>query len=244
MATLTIADNAGSPSIGAVATIAGGGASDEHTVHTLRIDLTTLRPWQESGTRTGDGTVDLALAKGLWWAYLETETSPNVFAVGSPIPFGVTDGLDALPTRCRQAIIDVLKLLGLPSIGQRVYDRLYFDEANVSFPCIICTTDALAEDKREATSGPEFIGYPTRIEFADNAMQRITDPKQAPIWEKWRFTASQALSQLKLPGVPESVRTVVRPANILEAKQDDGKFKVVSGLQAISVCRAARGLGV
>jgi len=245
VATLTVEDKATTPT-GAIATIAGSVGFNIHTVFVVRMDLTYRGDWIAAGSiaGSGDGSIDMALAKGLWWAYLETQSFPVGLFASNPVAFPVTDGLDVVPTRCRRSIIDVVKLLNLPGIGGRVYDRLWFDEMNVSYPCVICTTDALAEDKREATSGPEIIGYPTRVEIAENAMERINDPARAPLWEAWRFSISQALSNLKLPGVPENIRTVVRPLNILESSQPDGKFKVVSGLIATSACRVARGLGV
>lgn len=82
--TLAVADNG--DGTGAVATITGSeNGSVTNTVYVWDGDS-----WEDSGDRTGNGTVSLSLAIGKYWAYVQSDDGAS-FSLSNLVRFAVTD---------------------------------------------------------------------------------------------------------------------------------------------------------
>jgi len=88
-AILNVADNADKSDIGAVATLTGCTAGVTYKVYTRKHQV---RDWTLSGTRVGDGTVALSLAKGEYVATVIGVASGASSSVGQAVNFWVTSG--------------------------------------------------------------------------------------------------------------------------------------------------------
>ena len=105
---LTVADQA--DGTGATATVSGGDATATHTVKYAAYGSTS---WTEGGSRTGNGTVDLAITTlGYYWAVCEAEEN-GATAVSAPVAFAVTAGTESLLEQVMDAVAAELNGLGL-----------------------------------------------------------------------------------------------------------------------------------
>lgn len=232
MATLTVVDNA--DGTGATATIAGssGGAN---VVYVGRVvgtvgNMAVLT----SAARTGDGAVTLALAKGLYFAWLVTDG-----ALQAVYYFGATDGLNAVATRCRRAVCDTIRLLNIPPAA-RVYEQAYPDEVNVKYPCILVTVEGVGETADQGLSTRDDIGRPVRVGIADRWDRR--EHTKLPDWEYWRQCIDRCFREQQLAGVPESKICHIEPYVIIDPNMSQYEH-MVSGLVVRAVCREPRGVG-
>ncbi len=247
MATITVVDNATTPT-GATAVIAGSSGAANSVYVRRRDQVWAPGSWTLGGTRTGDGSVSLTLDPGVWWYYLqsgsEAPTPPEVVLV--------TDGLWKPPSRCRAAVLAQVQALALPAVGepgtpgylrapQGYYEQIVPDERNAAFPAIIATAFGEAERRRPGLNGFDEIGYPVWLFVA----ARVGPVQHAilPAVEAWRYAMDRAFDNQVLPGVPESVGCTVEPKVIIDQKLPLYQF-LVTGLVVVCWCRVPRGLGV
>jgi hypothetical protein len=238
-ATLTLADSATTPT-GATATVAGSSGA-ANTVYVRRADDAWNSAWLVGGNRVGDGEIPLTLTAGVWWAYLLSGTTPT-----PPQLFGVTDGLESVATRCREAVAARIALLNLSAVGQLpavagVYSQLTPDFSNVVFPAVILTSYGTQEAKGPGTNARDEVGYPVVCLVCHNAGKFRHD--LLPGVERWRYWIDRAFDGQHLPGLAESVRTQVDPQTIVapELLED---ARVMSGLVVRCYTRVPRGLRV
>lgn len=232
--TVTISNNAGSPSIGAVATVAG---SSGGTVTVFAVQVASQfanQTWASYGSRTGDGTVPLALGAGFWFVYaVEGSTlSAVVYA-------GVTTGLDAVGTRCRAAVLATIQLLGLP---MRAYlEQFEEEQTNSNTPCIVSDlADGVKETDDAAMNNRDDIGHPVRVLILDRK-GRFDNTDMAK-YERWRQAIWRAFHNQRLAGVIESVICKVEPYAV--AEHEKGKYQGLRvGLLIRCRTRELRGLG-
>jgi hypothetical protein len=229
--TVTLSDLAATPT-GATATIAGS-AGGTVTVYAQAVSA-SFDPllWAAAGTRTGDGTVTLALDAGLWWVYAgdaDGQTVPQFVRVtGSPL---------AVLSRCVASIETVLGLLALPCTA-RVYDHLVAD-AVVKYPCTVLTTAGTRETIERGQNNRDDLGHGVRLLVKDVCHQ--FDARKREAYRVWRQAIFRAFHNQRLPGVPESVVTRVDPGDV--AYVDTRKPQVVSTLNVKCVTREVRGIG-
>ncbi len=246
MASFTLTDNAGSPSVGCVATIAGssGGAN---VLYAARVDDSTgLGSFAVGGTLTGDGDVSLTLAKGYWFVSLTTDGIPQEIA-----RVGVTDGLDAVATRCRNAIRDTLLLLtstyglgpGKVVAGQWDDTGPDVDRTNLpSLPVTVLTVARLQDTVEYYTNGLDGHGHPTALFLLGQSDPK--DPANLANYEAWRQGVGRAFHNQRLAGVIESRYNVVEPLRIAESGADLTRLEgMVSSLVVRAFTREIRGLG-
>lgn len=233
-AALTVVDNA--DGTGATATVTGSGIGSANSVYVAKAngEAGVITPTL-GGSRVGNGTVDLALAKGLWFAYL---TSDGVLA--NLCYFGATDGLDAVATRVRRAIADTIRLLPIPPAA-RVYEQIIPDPENASFPCVMLTVDGVSETDEPGLSTRDDIGRPVKVMIADRCNER--DHTKLDLYEYWRQSIDRCFRNQQLAGIPESKYCKIEPYIIIDLNMPQYQY-MVSGLVVRAICREPRGVGM
>lgn len=230
---------------GATATVAGT-ASGLVTIYTqLNTGEANVNGWELTATITGDGTVQLVLAVGNYFAYaIEGTTLSPVFY------FGVTSGAFAPQTQCRAGIkarLLLMNFVGLPgklsSINGRIYEQYRPDYTKVSlYPCVLLTIDGVLDSKKDATSNRDFVWYPCRLEIHGHSNPIAQE--LLPYYERWRYQITQAFEcNAPLAGVDTSILSRVEPYQIADERLPEYQ-KVVSAMIIKTYCSVPRGLAV
>src|SRR6185369_3797179 len=110
---LTITDNANGT--GGLATIAGSDLGQTVTIYGSRLDSASLS-WSVVGSRTGDGTVSLALALGYWWFYAAGIVASLPVAT-APQKAAFTMATRSVLDRLLDAVVARVQTLTLPAIA-------------------------------------------------------------------------------------------------------------------------------
>lgn len=225
--TVSFSDNA--DGTGATATVTGSGGAGVG-VFAARVNA---GGWVSVGTRTGDGTVAVAVPTGLRWGYAAVpgEISP-------PTPFVVTGvGGLSLATRCRDAVKAVVE--SLPLSGSRgVVEKPYPDAANADFPVVWVTADGVREAIEPGLNATNDIGYPVRVLIVDRHELR-DKAKLRERYEPWRALIIAAFLNRRLPGVVESIQCLAEPLQVLDPNLPQYQF-VVSGVVIRCLTRTTR----
>lgn len=219
---------------GAVATVSGGG-SVTNTVTVYRVSGSAeVLAAVATGTRTGNGTIPLTLSKGCYFAHLAAAgASAGVFY------FAVTDGLNAVQTRVRNAVASTIRLLTIAP-ARNVYEQLYPDDDNVRFPCVLVTLEGVSETTEQGLSTRDDIGRPVKVEIGDRRDKR--DNAKMATYEYWRQSIDRCFRNQQLAGVPESVVCRIEPNVIVDPELPKFDY-VVMGMVIRCVCREPRGVG-
>lgn len=172
---LAVTDN--EDGMGGVASITGSDAAAVNTVYTSRYQAIM---WSNSGHRTGDGTISLALAAGLYWGYVESvlDDRPSLsqmtaFALtGAAESFGPEQAL-------RQLLMDAADYTELVGIRCYPQDAPQAEHGQTAFPLTIYRlVDADHQHHIRAATGYSFariqldhyaLTYSLAIKVADAA---------------------------------------------------------------------------
>jgi hypothetical protein len=234
MATLTVTDD--EDGTGATATVSGSaGAVNVVFVGKATGELGALA-YAEAGSRVGDGTVPLALEKGLWFAYLVSG-----WAFSGHVYFAVTDGADAVATRCRRSVADTIRLLPIPPAAH-VYEHGIPEFSDVFFPNVILSIDGVEEHFQNVLATLDYVGRPVKVQINDRCDVRELITK-LPTYEKWREMIGRCFVNQRLAGVLESHLCQIEPYVIVDPKLPQYEF-MVSGLVVRATCRERRGVGL
>lgn len=187
------------------------------------------------GDITGDGSLSFVRPKGLYFGYASDGGEASNFYY-----FTVTDGLDAVATRCRGSIASTIRLLPIPPAAN-VYEQAYPDAGNVTFPCTLVSVDGVQESDEQGLSTRDDVGRPVKIQIADRANKH--DHSKLPLWESWRQAIERCFRNQQLAGVPESKICRIEPYQIIDPALPQFEW-MVSGLVVRCVTREPRGVGV
>lgn len=232
--TLSIVDNEDGTT--ATATITGT-LGDTVSVYTGRVNgQLGAVPMTLAGSRVGDGNLTLTLSRGYFFAYAITPSQ----ARSDLTYFKVTDGQDAVATRIRAGVVATMKLVPIPCCVN-IYEQMFPDESNVSYPCIVCTVDGVQETDESSLSTVDDFGRPVKVLIADRVDKY--DHEQLPNYENWRQALIRCFVNQQIPGVPESVRCKIEPYVIIDPNLPQFQH-MVSGFVIRAVTREPRGVGV
>jgi hypothetical protein len=220
--TLTIADN--EDGTGAVATIADSTAGTTNVVKVA----TWYGVFTTGGSRTGDGTVALTLAKGPYWAYVES-TNGNGTSMSEPLAFRVTTASEAVFYQCLtavQSVIQSLSLSGVSATDIKVWKTPWVARLN-QLPGIVITP--VPEKITPATNQKDDVEYGVSVAMARVSNQSQTDGMATVL--KWREQISRALRYKPLTGVSEVYTVRVEPGQVFwepafQAQHDVGALTI------------------
>ncbi len=247
---ISVQDDAATPT-GAVVTVAGSDPASTNTASVLQWTHPSQNPglWVSGGSRTGDGTLSLTLAKGYYWfrvdSVLASETTVSNLVYGP-----VTDGGDAVEERALAAVQAVLQgMTFAPQPGAALAGNL--PPANIVRKKIrgVLRTEALpvlmiapggSETEERGTNVRDDIVYPVAIDIMDQ------DPTEfqlnLPTYLRWREMIARAFRWQRLGGVPEIWNCRARYGEIVKpSPQLYGVFW--SALVLNFVSREVRGIG-
>ena len=212
---LSIADNA--DDTGAVATITG---SDVGATVTVYVQGYRSQAWQSAGSRTGNGTVDLALEGGMYFAYA-TGTVSSVAAMSTVRgPFAVTSGTTSVYERILDAVeADIYTLANAGSLltfsasPNTVLQQPKANLAIVQYPCIFLTPNG-AESRLPGNNNRDDWGRPVLISIYHEGTISGTDivPKVSLI----RESLIRHFNRKRLTAVSEIYDCEAIPGTILE----------------------------
>ena len=235
--TLAVADNA--DGTGATATIAAGEAAATNVVKTRLLGTAT---WVTSGTRTGNGTVALALGLGVYAAYVQS-SSGGVTVYSTPVLFTTTTNVGSVMIRLLGAVRTVIRSLSLAGIDSANVDyRKLPWERGLAKPGVwICPGK---EGARPANNESEDLDYPIDVVVVRASNQSLTDEMAA--FTLWRQRVRLALTPAPgyrpiLDSVAEAYSVRVEPGPVY----DPGSFAAQHDVGALRVwvtCRESGGV--
>jgi hypothetical protein len=216
---LAVTDNG--DGTGAVATIAD---SDDAATNTVWIGTwggeSGTVEWSAEGSRTGDGTVDLDLEPGHYWAYVASELS-GAESVSELVYFAVTDGVGSVHYRAllaAQARIQSLSLEGISSahiiVRKLATDKDIGSGLAVEYPAIVLAQLGIEnQPPGGGTNLRDDVEYPVLIAIlaADNRDLVANQGR----YLKWREQINRAFRNQRLTGVPEVYTVRVQPGPIV-----------------------------
>ena len=190
--------------------------------------------WTLAGGRVGNGPLTLNLFKGYFFAYAREGTN-----LSGVVYFRVSQGTDSVASRVEDAIRSRLKLLNLPCTA-RVYTSQFELPPQVTYPCIILTTEKERPSDESVLSTLDDIGHPYRILVKDVCFR--FDDSARRTYRAWSQAIRRAFVGQRLPGVTESVINKVDFGEVARVSDGEGPQVVVEILLRV-ITREPRGLG-
>lgn len=243
--TLTVADNENST--GVVATVASGNASATNTLYRTNVSgELEAATWTSSGSRTGNGTISVSLTVEGYYFWYVSSTLSGETTVSNLVYEPITDGTDAVLTRCIAAVVSRLQLLTLSGISSSNIVSIA-DITNtagvVNSPCVLVAREPVPHQYKGGVNDRDDIGYPIQVLFCESDC--LGSQSDVARWDKWREQAERSFRNQRLPGVTESqLASDIEPLKILDpAFRPPIYDKVVSGFTIRVNTREVRGLG-
>ena len=233
--------------LGATATVASSDAGATNTLYSSSVDGEVAEgTWTSRGSRVGDGTIAVSLTTlGYYFWYVK-----SVLAAESTISNldyePVTDGAQAVLTRCIAATVSRLQLLTLSGIASsRIVSVPDISNPGTTpdYPCVLVAREPTPHQFLGGTNIRDDIGYPIQVLFCES--DGLGGQSNVARWDLWRQQAERCFRQQRLPGVAEAqLACQVEPLKILDpAFRPPIYDKVVSGFTVRVVTREVRGVG-
>lgn len=243
--TLAVTDDADLTGVTAVITTSNAGATN--TIYRSSVNgEVEAGTWTSSGSRTGDGTISVSLTtRGYYFWYVKSVLADES-TISNLAYCPVTDGEDAVFTRCIDAVVSRLQLLTLSGIATTRIIALpdIGNTAGVAdYPCCLVAREPVPHRYGAGTNIRDDVGYPIQVLFCES--DGLGTQTDAGKWDLWRQQAERAFRFQRLIGVTESyLASDVEPLKILDpAFRPPIYDKVVSGFTIRAWCREVRGLG-
>ncbi len=183
--TLAVADQA--DGTGATATITTSDTAATNAVWVYQVDGELgAGTWTSEASRTGDGTVDLTLGVGLWWAKC-VSTKSSQTAASNLVYFRVTSGSTAMQVQCINAVQARIRLLALTSIpdAQVITREVPTPDRNVTLPSVqVCPGVQEKIDPSAGTTHRDDVGYPVTVYLMAAQNQDATIAARNLLWRE------------------------------------------------------------
>jgi len=202
---------------GATATVSGA-ESDSTTTILLR--TFNGEPgdgsWTQAGAIDGNGTVELMLPAGHYFAYAISAVE-SIHVLSRVAYFVVSDGLESIHTRCLTAVQARIRLLSLDGVAnERVVIEKVPTGRNLSagsgLPAIVLSPERAAMPASAGTNGADDVHYDVLVAILDRDNQEPTLAANLDRHLLWRQQIARAFRNQRLPGVPEVINSEVEPA--------------------------------
>lgn len=209
---------------GVTLTIAGGGAGDSHAAYVQAFSggLGSSGTWTSSGSRTGNGTIDLVLTNGHYFGYVFSNVTVDMIeeTVVSPVEYFVsTGGTTSVHYRCLEAVqarillCDLQDLADASVIIRQLPSDRGFDDGEYTLPGIVISQIGVEnQSPSEGTNIRDDVQYPVTITILAAGNQDLVTNQQKYL--KWREQINRALRNQRLTGVDEVYRVTVTPGPI------------------------------
>ena len=233
--------------LGATATITTSDAGATNTLYSSSVDgEVAAGTWTSRGSRVGDGTISVSLTTLGYYFWYVKSVSGAESTISNLDYEPITDGANAVLTRCIAAVVSRLQLLTLSGIATtRIVSIADVSNAGATpdFPCVLVAREPTPHQYRGGVNDRDDLGYPIQVLFCES--DGLGAQSNVARWDLWRQQAERAFRFQRLPGVAESqLACEIEPLKILDpAFRPPIYDKVVSGFTIRAVCREVRGLG-
>lgn len=228
--TLTLADNG--DDTGAVATISGSTGGSTNDIYQASWGGGVVgSSFQLAGSRTGDGTIALALAAGYYWLYvLSTLTGDSAISLVKGLR--VTTGALAVHEQCLDAAVAKIQALSLPSpwTSERVYKRKFPWNRNAieqSGDAAIFVTP-LNDRTQARTNQQNDFGLGCQITAAVKTNLDLTDKLDADLLCREHLMSAflPVHGSEPLAGVSDVYDVLIEPAPVIDPGSFDAMYDV------------------
>lgn len=211
---LTVADSA--DGTGGVATVASGTAGVTNTVSVVRWSGDPqYTDWTSAGSRSGNGTVTLALGKGYYWCKC-VATSGTDIVVSNLVYFAVTNDEDAVHQQCVDGAL--ARLQGMTFVDtrlpggvlppERILHQSSLDTSNLAMPAIVLIVPRQGTQEERGNNERDDVNYPVMVFLIERDARQETGP--LPRLLKWREQIARAFRHQHLHGVTGAdIRTCI-----------------------------------
>jgi hypothetical protein len=218
--TLAVADQG--DGTGATATVSGSTAGTTNTIYTSSFSgATGSGSWTNSGNRVGNGTVDLSLSVGHYFAYCDS-TNGSLSEVSGPVYFVVTSTTQSIYYQILAGVQSRLQAISLADIpnGQiglcKLPLILHTKQQSIDMPCVLVapTRDVMPGGDGVTTLDDVTYGVHVVAVDTDNRSTSIdTDMKKYLLW---REQIARAFRSQRLSGVDEVVTCTCEPMDVTD----------------------------
>lgn len=224
--TLSAVDNG--DGTGAVATVAGSTTGSTNTIYYQKVDGDFPDSgWTAGDSRTGNGTVDVAILPGLYWLMVRSTTSGGTVE-SAAIYLLVTSGADSIFEQCLDAVVAKIQGLSLTGVSSGQIQRRKVPWARGFTPPFIAVCPLPETMSPNAgTNLRDDVGYAIAVTYAQAENQNLVSNLDRAL--KWRERMTSAFHNQRLTGVDEIWRCTVEPSAVLlpdgvEKQYDAGGF--------------------
>lgn len=219
--TLSLSDNG--DGTGAMATIAGSSLGATNTVYTAPwLGGLAAATWTSQGSRVGDGTLNLAVDVGAYWAYVQS-TLAGESAVSAVVGFHATSGNESVWERCLAAVAAKLQGLSLSGIAPSsiVVRKLPWNRNQIMPGLFVTPTQ---ETLSPATNLRDDVGYGVQLTLVRASNQELTESLSTEL--SWREQISRAFRESALAGVDEVFTVRIEPGPIVDPASFAAQYDV------------------
>jgi hypothetical protein len=129
----------------------------------------------------------------------------------------------------KDAVVATITALDLDGLAGGVQRQMVTDPSNISFPCIVVTSEGEREQVTGGDTTLKNVLFPVRVFFLDRESNRSAELEAQ--YAGWRGRLVDAFHQERLAGVPSVAGGTVEPNVIFDEKLSQYHF-VVSGMVA------------
>lgn len=244
--TISLTDNA--DGTGAIATVAGSTTGSTNAIYAAQWAGGFVgQSYASYGSRTGDGTVSLALGDGYWFVYCKSTKAALDGAVSLVAGLRVTDGEDAIWFQCLDAIVAKLQALDLPPPwnpenikSQRFPWNRSLINADIKAGIFV---SPLSDQIRQATNQGDDIGYGCQVTVIQASNQELVDGMSSALLCRQQITNAllPVSGQAALSGVSEVMNVVIEPGPVIDPVAFQNQYDV-GAIVARCITRQTRGL--
>lgn len=192
--TLAVADSENGTQ--AVATITGSTTGATNAVEVAIVGALGSVSWTSAGSRTGNGTVTMTLARGYYWARV-VSTKNDQQAVSNLVYFAVTNGTDAIAYKIGNRLVALIQALALSGVSSSsiVFRKVPYDR-QLTKPCIIVCPGPENLNAQAGSNIRDDIDYRFVISFTRASNEDLTD--ELNTWLRWREQVRSAIHNQRL----------------------------------------------
>ena len=207
---------------GATATVADGDAGATHTIFTQAFDgALGTGTWTDSGDRLGNGTVDLSLSAGHYFAYAQAVEDAES-AVSTVVYFVATTGSDSTHFQILEAVQAVIKTLTLAGVADDsvVVKKLPLERVvelpdGVALPAILITPQREIMPPTAGVTSFDDVLYGVLLTMIEADNQEDTLALNLDVVTLWRQRIAQAFRSQGLSAVATVYTATVEPADVV-----------------------------
>lgn len=228
--TITLTDNA--DGTGAVCAISGstGGSTNEVFAASWAGGFVTAA-FQSKGSRTGDGSVSLAMSAGYYWVYVKSTHSGDE-AISLVKGVRVTSGEAAIHDQCLDAAVAKIQALQLPApwgseaVAKRKFPWNRGMLAGGEKALVLVTP--INDRTRQVLNQSDDFELGCQITAAVKSNESLTEHLSADLLcrEQLMNAFLPVAGQLPLAGVPEIYNVTVEPGPVIDPASFDRMYDV------------------